>query len=108
MSGGYFQYDQYKIGQIADEVEQLIRSNDDTTPNDWGERKGRDYTAETIAEFRKGLHALRVAQIYAQRIDWLVSCDDGEDSFHSRLREDLADAALQKLADLSKEMGEEP
>ena len=27
MSGGHFNYDQYKIGYIADEVEQLIRDN---------------------------------------------------------------------------------
>jgi hypothetical protein len=26
MSGGHFQYEQYKISQIADEVEQIIRS----------------------------------------------------------------------------------
>ena len=26
---------------------------------------------------------------YTQRIDWLVSGDDGEDSFHSRLKKEL-------------------
>jgi hypothetical protein len=30
-----------------------------------------------------------MAQIYAQRIDWLISGDDGEDSFRERLKEDL-------------------
>jgi hypothetical protein len=30
-----------------------------------------------------------MAQIYTQRIDWLVSGDDGEDSFRERLKEDL-------------------
>lgn len=89
MSGGFFNYDQYKIGQIADEVEQLILTNDDTTLNEWGDRKGCGFTAATIAEFRRGLQALRTAQVYAQRIDWLVSGDDGEDSFHKRLAEDL-------------------
>jgi hypothetical protein len=32
-----------------------------------------------------------MAQIYAQRIDWLVSGDDNEDSFHKRLAKDLAE-----------------
>jgi hypothetical protein len=32
---------------------------------------------------------LNQALIYAQRIDWLVSGDDGEDTFHARLAEDL-------------------
>jgi hypothetical protein len=30
-----------------------------------------------------------MAEIYAQRIDWLLSGDDGEDSFRERLKEDL-------------------
>lgn len=30
-----------------------------------------------------------MAQIYTQRIDWLVSGDDSEDSFRERLKEDL-------------------
>jgi len=35
------------------------------------------------------LAILRQAHVYAQRIDWLVSGDDGEDSFHRRLKHDL-------------------
>ena len=48
-----------------------------------------DYTPETLAEFRKGIEILKRASVYAQRIDWLISGDDGEDSFHKRLQEDL-------------------
>lgn len=90
MSGGHFDYDQYRISQIADEVEQLILNNGETTKNEYGYSRGRGYSAETIAEFKKGLAALRTAYVYAQRIDWLVSCDDGEESFHERLADDLA------------------
>ena len=85
MSGGHFDYDQYKIGDIADSIEQLIF--DDSEDSD-----GR-YSDETISEFRTALRLLRRAQIYAQRIDWLVSCDDGEESFHKRLAFDLANEA---------------
>ena len=35
--------------------------------------------------------ALKIAQVYVQRIDWLVSDDDGEDSFHSRLNKELSE-----------------
>ncbi len=90
MSGGHFNYDQYKIGQIADMVEQLIISNDSQELNEWGGTKGRGYSKETIRAFSQGLYLLRISQIYAQRIDWLVSGDDGEDTFHQRLEEDLA------------------
>lgn len=48
-----------------------------------------DYTPETIAEFRKGVEILKRASVYAHRINWLISGDDGEDSFHKRLEEDL-------------------
>lgn len=89
MSGGYFDYSQYKITLIADEVEQLIIDNDNDEMDEWGSTKGNHFTPETIEEFKKALRLLRQAQAYAQRIDWLVSGDDGEDSFHTRLKSDL-------------------
>lgn len=81
MSGGHFQYKQWEIGHIADEVETLILNNN--------EIEGCGFTDSTIAEFKNGLNILRVAHIYAQRIDWLVSGDDGEDSFIRRLEGEL-------------------
>ena len=89
MSGGHFNYNQYNIEQIADEVEQLILSNDSIEKDEWGYDKGCHFTPETIEEFKIGLDHLRRAAIYAQRIDWLVSGDDGEDSFHDRLQQEL-------------------
>jgi hypothetical protein len=89
MSGGHFDYKQWEISNIADEVEQLILTNDSEEKDEWGDRKGYHYTPETIEEFKKGLVLLRQAYVYAQRIDWLVSADDGEDSFHNRLKFEL-------------------
>lgn len=91
MSGGHFDYNQYRIQDISDQVEQLIYANESQELNEWGERVGYGFSAETMEEFKKGLYYLKMAQIYAQRIDWLVSGDDGEDSFHSRLYKDLQD-----------------
>ena len=89
MSGGHFQYKQWEIGNIADEVEQLIIDNDSEELNEYGDRKGYGYSQETIDEFKNALTTLRLAHIYVQRIDWLVSGDDGEDSFHRRLKHDM-------------------
>jgi hypothetical protein len=36
-----------------------------------------------------GIAYLRLAEIYTQRIDWLASNDDSEESFHRRLQQDL-------------------
>ena len=91
MSGGHFDYQQYKLGYIADELEQLILQNDSEELNQWGDRVGRQYTAETIEQFETALGLVRRAQIYVQRIDWLVSGDDGEESFHARLKQELED-----------------
>ena len=47
------------------------------------------YPDDIIAEFKNAIHYLKMAQIYTQRIDWMVSGDDGEDCFRQRLKEDL-------------------
>lgn len=112
MSGGSFDYEQYHINNIAnflesyiygeeldpDDVEERIeygfydkdeeeymRKNNHTVPNRY------EFSEETIKEFKKGLSYLKKAAIYAQRIDWLLSGDDGEETFHNRLKEDLDD-----------------
>ena len=54
-----------------------------------------DYSPETIKAFKKGIRVLREADVYAQRIDGLLSGDDGEDSFLALLREEL-DALTKK------------
>lgn len=89
MSGGHFQYKQYELGHMADEIEQIILDNDSEEVNEYGDPKSYGYSSETIARFEVAREALLLAQIYVQRIDWLVSCDDGEDSFHSRLKHDI-------------------
>jgi hypothetical protein len=38
---------------------------------------------------KEGIEVLKRAQIYAQRIDWLLSGDDGIETFFERLEEDL-------------------
>ena len=76
MSGGHFDYKQNFIRDIADDVEQLILFNE-------------DFDDDTIEYFKTGLEFLRLSQVYAQRIDWLVSGDDGEASLKQRLRDDL-------------------
>jgi len=45
--------------------------------------------AETIEKFREAAHTLRQAAEMAQRVDWLVSGDDGEDSFMRRWEKEV-------------------
>lgn len=110
MSGGHFDYAQYRIADIYTRIEDYVNGHeldtdevqdyvndpyleDDekdyihkhrhTIPNPYG------YTEATLAEFRKAVEILKQAEVYAQRIDWLLSGDDGEESFHERLKDDL-------------------
>lgn len=39
---------------------------------------------------------LRKAYVYAQRVDWMLSGDDGEDTMQTRLKEEL-DAVQQEF-----------
>jgi hypothetical protein len=107
MSGGTFDYNQYKIRYIADDVEKEIAKSgkpksqrelkDESGWRDnreWYEKYPEDlnhhkYPDEVIAEFKNAYEALRKAEIYAQRIDWLLAGDDGEKSFLERLKEDM-------------------
>jgi hypothetical protein len=38
---------------------------------------------------RHAIEALKIAKIYAQRVDWYLSGDDGEESFLERLDKEL-------------------
>ena len=89
MSGGHFNSTQHSLLDMADDIGSEIMTNDSTEKDEWGSDIGRYYTPETIAEFEKAVKALKLAYVYAQRIDWLLSGDDGEDSFHKRLQAQL-------------------
>jgi hypothetical protein len=89
MSGGHFEYQQYRLNDIASQIKELIESNDDESLNEWGYRRGKGYRAETIEKFKIAVDTLEKAAIMAQRVYWLVSGDDGEDSFHQCWDEEL-------------------
>ena len=89
MSGGRFDYAQYRIYDIALEIDEVIASNNDQTPNEWGEKKGKEYPPAIIEKFKEAAHTLKQAQEMAQRVDWLLSGDDSEDSFLSRWDEEV-------------------
>ena len=85
MSGGHFDYKQFELQKLADEIEQLALEN---ATQDWDE----PYGPETIAEFKEAVRLLRRAYIYVQRIDWLVCGDDAPAAFHKRLHAQLKEA----------------
>jgi len=91
MSGGHFNYKQHHLLDMADDIGGFILSNDSKEKNEFGDNIGNRYSPETIAQFEKAVKALKLAYVYAQRIDWLLSGDDGEDSFHIRLQAQIGE-----------------
>ena len=89
MSGGHFNYKQYEIGYIVDDIQQIIDCYERDETDDCGQKYRERYTPEEIAKFKEGCFFLEMGQIYAQRIDWLLSGDDGTDSFFRRLTHDI-------------------
>ena len=105
MSGGHFEYQQHRINDIIESIEaQIDKNGREKTKEElreWGgydpeyyekypdEKYYHGYSADVINEFKIGVEKLKEAYIYAQRIDWLLSGDDGEESFLERLKEEL-------------------
>jgi hypothetical protein len=82
MSGGRFEYKQNNINYIADQIEEVVLKNSK-------KKIDNKYPEEVIEKFKEGIDILRKAAIYAQRIDWLLSGDDREETFLERLKKDL-------------------
>lgn len=101
MSGGKFDYTQYHITTIADTIESELEKQGKEIPKSelYGteeyyqrfpeEKLYPTHSTEVQKEFRKAIKILRKAAIYAQRIDWYLSDDDGEESFLRRLKQEL-------------------
>lgn len=112
MSGGYFDYDQYKIDGIISSIEDYVFGKDlfdeydadeyikyntwlSKEEAEWVRKHKRtlpninEYSEETIAILKEGIQKLKEAETYAHRIDWLLSGDDGEEDFKERLKKDL-------------------
>lgn len=105
MSGGHWDYIQYRFTDIVEDINGIIEKNgkekteeekkyENWKTPDWYEKYPEEnfhhkYPDEVIEEFKKGARIIAEAQIYMQRIDWLLSGDDGEETFIERLAEDL-------------------
>jgi hypothetical protein len=81
MSGGHFEYNQYRLNDIACEIQRIIETH--TDKDFW------NFKLETIDRFKEAIATLRNAEAMVQRIDWLVSGDDDEESFHKRWKEEI-------------------
>lgn len=81
MSGGHIGYHRHRLEDIAFEIEELIAMNDSEALDRFGERIGNGYPKEVIEKFDDAVLTLRQAAEMVHRIDYLLSGDDGQESF---------------------------
>lgn len=77
MSGGYWDYFQYRVSSALEEIEL------DETPDEYCDYENLKRDILIMK------HHLEMSKIYMHRLDWLLSGDDGNESYSSRLKEDL-------------------
>jgi len=102
MSGGTFDYKQYNITMIADEIETELDRQGKEKPKselymsrEYYEQYPEEklwpvHPTEVQSEMRNAVKILRQAAVYAHRVDWYLAGDDGSESFIKRLKEDLS------------------
>jgi len=107
MSGGSMDYVGFKIEQAAEYVAQEIariekmdakKIADEFHPCNYYVKNYPDkkflasptgLRRETLKRLRAAEKAMRIAAIYAIRVEWLTSCDDGYDNFILQTDEEL-------------------
>lgn len=80
MSGGHFSSSPYYILDITEELKDEVV---DQSQYEEG------YSEATLDEFYRAVDLLEKAYIYVRRIDYLLSGDYSEETFHESLKEDL-------------------
>lgn len=86
MSGGHFDGAEYQLEEMAENIDILIYENHDELTEQ------PRYSEETIRKFAETAHWLRRAKEMAIRVDYLVSGDDSEETFHKRWKKEVRDA----------------
>lgn len=82
MSGGHFRYQQNRMDDMAREIDALIARNGTSYAEkpDWETH----YSPDIIERFKETVHILRQATEMVERIDYVVSADDSEETFRER------------------------
>jgi wyosine [tRNA(Phe)-imidazoG37] synthetase (radical SAM superfamily) len=80
MSGGTLDVSPYSLESTREQIQEVIDHN--------YAQNGYNLKPETLEVFKKAISIIHQAEIYIRRIDYLLSSDDSEDSFHEYLKED--------------------
>lgn len=82
MSGGHFDYLQYRVSELADHLQEIIES-----PSDYEKDLLQDSNVKQA--LYDAYEHCRLAFIFVHELDYLLSGDTGVDSFKERIIERL-------------------
>jgi hypothetical protein len=115
MSGGHWDYLQHRLYDVVDDIDEMVEKNGKEKTEeemkaepwispDWYKEYPKDrfhyeYPPEIIEEFKRASIIIAQAEVYMQRIDWLLSGDDGNESFLRRLKDDLQQLKTKRIGD---------
>jgi hypothetical protein len=80
MSGGHFDHLHWQVKNLANSIEEEL-----------ADIEIRNFDSKTVSEFVNAVVILKKAAVYSERIDYLLTSDDSEETFHERLASDLKD-----------------
>ena len=89
MSGGTYDYIQFRLNEVADDIKEKIKKNEEMRRNPSECDEDERYDEATVKKFKEAVAVIKMASIYIHRIDWLLSGDDGEEDFRKRLTEEI-------------------
>jgi len=81
MSGGHFNYNQFRINEMVHEVQAIIDCNFSEELDAYGDKISYDFPQDVIDKFIEAVYVSSRAEKMLTRIDWLLSCDDSVESF---------------------------
>lgn len=79
----------FNIGDEYVRVKEWLYSHYPVDPKTGDQYHCPNFTSETLSVLQKTVDLLRRAAIYANRVDWMLSGDDEQDTMLQRLQEDL-------------------
>jgi hypothetical protein len=82
LSGGHFDYKQYQLTYLQDELEHLVQQHEEDVEKQ---------PEEIIVAAAGAISLLSMAFVLIHRIDYFMSGDDGLEQFISRTQKELAD-----------------
>ena len=102
MSGGAFEYKQYKIQDLIEDMENLLVRLDKEPIDSFECDSLKRYVNDSELfknKIKENIKYLKRAYIFTQRIDWFISGDDGEENFYERLKEEIEKLEYEEITE---------